>query len=96
LNVPVLIRIPTPLRGFTNGQATVEAEGTTVSGVLLDLVAKYPAIRDKLYDSEGLRMFIKIYRSSDNRFLANPETSVKDGDQLSILPAVAGGISLGP
>ena len=52
--MPVFIRIPTPLRGLTNGQKAVEVEGKTVSDVLLDLDAKYPGIREKLYDKETL------------------------------------------
>lgn len=90
--MPVLVNIPKTFTGLTHGLATVEADGATVSEVLQDLVAKYPGMRDKLYDSEGLCMFIKIDRiKENNRFLATLETSVKDGDQVSILQAVAGG-----
>ena len=57
----ILVRIPTPLRRLTEGRSTVEAEGKTVSEVLLDLDSKFPGIREKLYDEEALRRFINIY-----------------------------------
>ena len=88
----ILVRIPTPLRRLTGGQSTVEAEGKTVSEVLLDLDSKYPGIREKLFDEEDLRRFINIYlNDADIRFLNGENTVVKEGDHLSIIPAIAGG-----
>ena len=88
----ILVRIPTPLRRLTQGRSTVEAEGKTVSEVLLDLDSKYPGIREKLYDDEDLRRFINIYlNDADIRFLDGENTTVKEGDHLSIIPAIAGG-----
>jgi molybdopterin synthase sulfur carrier subunit len=89
----ILVRIPTPLRRLTEGRSTVEAEGKTVSEVLLDLDSKFPGIREKLYDEEALRRFINIYlNDADIRFLNGENTAVKEGDHLSIIPAIAGGI----
>lgn len=88
----ILVRIPTPLRRLTDSRSTVEAEGKTVSEVLLDLDSKYPGIRERLYDEEDLRRFINIYlNDADIRFLNGENTAVKEGDHLSIIPAIAGG-----
>ena len=98
--MPILVRIPAPLRGLTDGQATVEAEGKTVLEVLLDLDAKYPGIRDKLYDKSTLRPWFNIYLNNEDIQVLNREEGsyqidinnpVKDGDQLSIIPPIAGG-----
>lgn len=97
----VKIRIPTPLRGLTNGQRTVEAEGGTVSEVLQSLESHYPGITDKLYDKENRRLFMNIYLNDEDirilnkvegKYEINNHTPVKDGDQLSIIPPVAGGL----
>ena len=99
--MPVLVRIPSPLIGLTNGRKTVEVEGKTVSEVLLDLDAKYPGIRDKLYDKSTLRPLFNIYLNNEDIRVLNREEGgyqidinnpVKDGDQLSIIPPIAGGI----
>ena len=98
--MPVFIKIPTPLRGLTKGQKAVEVEGKTVSEVLLDLDAKYPGIREKLYDKKTLRPLFNLYlNNEDIRVLHEDEgeykvdvnNPVKDGDQLSIIPPIAGG-----
>ena len=97
----IFIRIPTPLRGLTDGQKTVEVEGKTVSEALLDLDAKYPGFREKLYDKETFRPLFNLYlNNEDIRVLHKGEgeykidvnNPVKDGDQLSIIPPIAGGV----
>jgi molybdopterin synthase sulfur carrier subunit len=89
----VRIRVPGPLRRLTGGDAEVSVDGTTVSDALRDLVVRYPGFHDRLYDGEGkLRQFINIYvNDSDIRFSQGLETPVGERDELSIVPAVAGG-----
>ncbi len=97
----ILIRIPSPLRGFTDGLKTVEAEGNTVSEVLQDLNAKFPGIQDRLFDQKTRRPLVNIYLNNEDIRILNKEkgryetdanTPVKEGDQLSIIPPIAGGI----
>jgi MoaD family protein len=88
----VHVQIPTPLRQHTQGQATVEASGATVKAVLDDLAQKYPGITDRLFDNGQVRRFVNVYlNDEDIRYLDNLASPVKDGDELSIIPAVAGG-----
>lgn len=89
----VTVRVPGPLRRLTNGSAEVQVEGTTVSAALQDLESKFPGFHDRLYDgSGGLRQFINIYlNDSDIRFGQGLDTPVGENDDLSIVPAVAGG-----
>lgn len=88
----VLVRIPMPLRRFVDGKPVVEARGRTVSQVLGDLGSRYPGVQQRLYDGSGLRPFVNIYlNDEDIRFLSGEETSVKDGDLISVVPAIAGG-----
>jgi len=89
----VTVRVPGPLRRLTNGSAEVQVEGATVSQALQDLESKYPGFADRLYDPSGsLRQFINIYlNDSDIRFGQGLETPVGENDDLSIVPAVAGG-----
>ena len=88
----VKINIPTPMRQHTEGKATVEIGGTTVQGVLDDLGRKYPGVSQRLFDNGQLRRFINVYlNDEDIRYLDNLNTAVKDGDELNIIPAVAGG-----
>jgi molybdopterin converting factor small subunit len=88
----IVVRIPTPLKKLANGQTTVEAEGGSIWEVVLNLDSKYPGIREKLYDGKAQRRFVNIYlNEEDIRFLEGKDTPVRDGDQLSIIPAIAGG-----
>jgi MoaD family protein len=80
------------MRQHTEGQATVEAGGATVQGVLEDLGRKYPGISQRLFDNGQLRRFVNVYlNDEDIRYLDNLNTAVKDGDEVNIIPAVAGG-----
>ena len=89
----VSVKIPTPLRKFTAGKDTVEATGATVSQVLDNLEAQHPGIKSKLCDDAGkMRRFINLYANEDDiRFLDALDTEMKDGDTLSVVPAIAGG-----
>jgi molybdopterin synthase sulfur carrier subunit len=90
----VLIRIPTPLRPLTNGQNEVQETGASVREVLDNLTARFPGIRERLMDEKGeLRRFINIYvNEEDIRFREGVQTSLKEGDEMSIIPAIAGGV----
>ena len=88
----VKVHIPTPMRQHAEGQATVEAGGATVQGVLDDLGRKYPGLSQRLFDNGQLRRFVNVYlNDEDIRYLDNLNTAVKDGDEVNIIPAVAGG-----
>jgi molybdopterin synthase sulfur carrier subunit len=91
--MPVNVRVPGPLRRLTAGSSQVEVEGGTVFEALADLEARHPGFRDRLYDDEGkLRQFINIYvNDTDIRFGGGLDTAVAAGDDISIVPAVAGG-----
>jgi molybdopterin converting factor small subunit len=89
----VEVRLPTLLRAHADGASSVSAEGATVGEVFADLVAKYPGMAGNLIDDNGgLHKFVNVYRNDDDiRYLEQLDTKVSDGDELSILPAVAGG-----
>ena len=89
----VEVRIPTPLRRVTNGEDKASAEGDNLSQVIESLEARYPGIKERLCDEAGdLRQFVNIYiNGEDVRFLEGLNTSTKTGDEISIVPAVAGG-----
>ena len=89
----VLVRIPTPLRRMTNGQANVEVESSTLGNMVETLESSYPGFKERLIDENGeLRYFVNIYlNGEDVRFLEGLETATKSGDEVSIVPAVAGG-----
>ena len=86
------VRIPTPLRTLTGGHDEVRAAGGTVGEIIEDLERRYPGIRDRLLDEKGVRRFVNIYvGDEDIRFLDGLETKLKSGDEISIVPAIAGG-----
>ncbi|MBI4234441.1 MAG: MoaD/ThiS family protein [Chloroflexi bacterium] len=89
----VIVRIPAPLRRVTNGQDKVEVEAQTLSQVLAELEGRFPGIKERLMDDSGeLRHFVNVYiNGEDVRFLQGLETATKTGDEVSIIPAVAGG-----
>ena len=89
----VQVRIPTPLRKFTGGQEAVPADGASIGEVIDDLEAKHPGLKDRICEADGsVRRFVNLYVNGDDiRFLQQLETSLKDGDEVSIVPAIAGG-----
>ena len=89
----VTVRVPGPLRRLTNGSSEVSVEGATVSEALNNLDSAYPGFRDRIYDGSGnLRQFINIYvNDADIRFAHGLDTPITERDELSIVPAVAGG-----
>ena len=91
--MPVSVLIPTPLRNLTNNQDTVSVEASTVDQLVTDLETMFPGIGNRLRDDSGaLRRFINIYvNDEDIRFLEGKDTPLKDGDNVSIVPAIAGG-----
>ena len=88
------VRIPTPLRKLTGGQEEVSCQGATVAEVLSDLEAKHPGMNARLFDDAGkVKRFVNIFANDEDiRFLQNLETPIKDSDELSIVPAIAGGV----
>ena len=91
--MPVTVRIPTPLRRMTNGQDKVEMPESTLSTMIEDLESSYPGFKERLIDENGeLRYFVNIYlNGEDVRFLDGLDTAANAGDEISIVPAVAGG-----
>ena len=86
------VRIPTILRTYTDGAKQVEGTGSTLDELITDLEQRHGGLRDRLIDDGGLRRFVNVYlNDEDVRFLAGLETPVKDGDTVTVLPAVAGG-----
>ena len=86
------VRIPTILRPYTKDQKSVTAEGATLSLLIADLDAQYAGLAERLLENGALRRFINIYiNDEDVRFLSGLDTPLKDGDSVTILPAVAGG-----
>jgi molybdopterin synthase sulfur carrier subunit len=86
------VRIPTPLRPHTGGLDTVEAPGTTVGAVLAKVGEAYPALIERIFEGAELRRFVNVYvNDEDIRYLDDLNTPVADKDEVSIIPAVAGG-----
>ena len=93
--MPVKVLIPTPLRNLTNNQAEVNAEGATIGDLINNLGKNYNGLKDLICDEKGnVRRFVNIYlNEEDIRFLQGEATAVKAGDQVSIVPAIAGGLN---
>lgn len=90
--MPVKIQIPTLLREHAGGKTLVETKGETVRAALDDLCAQFPALAPKIFDRGEVRMHLNVYlNSEDVRYLDELATKTKDGDELDIIPAVAGG-----
>ena len=90
--MPVSVKIPTQLREATGGASTASVDGSTVGEVLDALYAQYGELRSRISEDGGLRRFVNVYvGGEDIRFTEGLDTPVKDGDEVTILPAVAGG-----
>ena len=89
----VTVRIPTPLRKLTNGEELIELEADTIGAAIEALQVKYPGIEERLIDESGeVRRFVNVYvNEEDIRFLEGKGTQLKEGDDISIIPAIAGG-----
>lgn len=86
------IKIPTPLRAYTDGEAVVNVSGGTVGESINELLSKYPDLKPHLFNGDSLRTFVNIFiGEEDIRFLDGLETSVEAGDNLRIIPSIAGG-----
>jgi molybdopterin synthase sulfur carrier subunit len=94
-DMAITVRNPTPLRTLTQGKDEVEAKGKNVRDVIEDLEKNFPGIKERLLDDKGVRRFVNIYQNEEDiRFLDSLETKVKDGDSISIVPAIAGGVAV--
>jgi molybdopterin synthase sulfur carrier subunit len=87
------VRIPTPLRKLTNNEELVEVNADSVGAAIVELQSRYPGIKERLLDDKGeVRRFVNVYvNEEDIRFLQNQQTPLKNGDEISIIPAIAGG-----
>jgi len=87
------VRIPTPLRKLTNNEEIVVVNAGTINEAIKELQGRFPGIQERLTDEKGeVRRFINVYlNEEDIRFLQNQNTALKDGDEISIIPAIAGG-----
>jgi sulfur-carrier protein len=90
--MPVEVRIPTILRTYTDDQKSVQASGSSLSALIDDLETNHPGLKDRLIEGGDLRRFVNVYvNDEDVRFLGGLEAPLTDGDQVVVLPAVAGG-----
>lgn len=89
----VKVRVPVPLQSLTQGKQEVQVNGATLRELLVDLESHFPGMRERLYNEQGgLRRFVNVYlNDEDVRFLQGEETPVSEGDEVSIIPAIAGG-----
>ena len=89
----VRVRVPTPLRKYTQGSDEVNAQGSNIKSLVDDLEKNYPGIKERICDESGkVRRFVNVYVNGDDiRFLQNLDTALKEGDSISIVPAIAGG-----
>ena len=88
----IIVRIPTPLQRLTNGRGEVECSAKNIAELIDALEKEYPGMKERLSDGGKVRRFINIYvNEEDIRFLNKEETTLKDGDTISIVPAIAGG-----
>jgi molybdopterin synthase sulfur carrier subunit len=87
------VRIPSPLRKLTNNEEVVEVTSATIGDAITELQSRYPGIKERLVDEKGeVRRFVNVYvNEEDIRFLQNQNTPLKEGDEISIIPAIAGG-----
>jgi sulfur-carrier protein len=86
------VRIPTILRNYTGGEKAVDADGVSLSALIDDLEVNHPGIKDRLIENGDLRRFVNVYvNDEDVRFIGGLEAELSDGDQVVVLPAVAGG-----
>ena len=88
-----ILRIPTPLRTYTNGQAEVSVEGTTVESAMNSLIEQFPSMQPHLYNGQGeLRPFVNLFLGEDNiKDLQGLSTPLQDGDRILLIPSIAGG-----
>jgi molybdopterin synthase sulfur carrier subunit len=88
-----IVRIPTPLRKLTNGKEEVSAAGANVGALIADLERQFPGLKERICDDAGqVRRFVNIFQNDEDiRFLQGIDTPVKDADEISIIPAIAGG-----
>jgi sulfur-carrier protein len=91
--MPKTVRIPTPLRKLTNNEEVVEVSADNIGAAIIELQTRYPGIKERLMDDNGeVRRFVNVYvNEEDIRFLQNQKTPLKEGDEISIIPAIAGG-----
>ncbi len=92
--MPVQVRIPTPLRKFTGGKESVTVDGDSIAAVIENLEKLHPGLKERICEEDGtIRRFVNLYVNGDDiRFLDNLDSKVNDGDEVSIVPAIAGGI----
>jgi len=91
--MPITVRIPTPLQKITRNKAEIKSQGPNIKELIDNLERDFPGLKDRICDEKGnVRRFINIYvNEEDVRFLKQDRTSLKDGDEVSIIPAIAGG-----
>jgi molybdopterin synthase sulfur carrier subunit len=91
--MPITVRIPVQLRALTNGEEVVSASGTSVSELIEDIDQRFPGVKDRICEASGqVRRFVNIFvNEEDIRFLQNLQTPISDRDEVSIIPAIAGG-----